>query len=74
MYRVIGDETLDGVCAKLENRYMSKLLINKIFLKQKLFGLKLIEGYDIIQHINMFNQIISDLLRANVKFDEEDQA
>ena len=32
------------------------------------------EGSDLVQHVNLFNQIISDLLRINVKFDEEDNA
>lgn len=74
MYHVIGDESLAGVWTKLESRYMSKSLTNKQFLKQKLFGLKMIEGSDLIQHINTFNQIISDLLRIEVTFNEEDQA
>lgn len=74
MYHVIGDESPAGVWAKLETRYMSKSLTNKLFLKQKLFGLKMMEGSDLIQHINTYNQIVSDLLRIDVKFDEEDQA
>ena len=53
---------------------MSKSLSNKLFLKQKLYGLKMAEGSDLVQHVNLFNQIISDLLRINVKFDEEDKA
>ena len=74
MYHVIGDESPAGVWAKLESRYMSKSLTNKLFLKQKLFGLKMVEGSDLIAHINTFNQIVSDLLRIEVVFDEEDQA
>lgn len=34
----------------------------------------MIEGFELIQHINTFNQIISDLLRIKVNFDEEDPA
>jgi hypothetical protein len=32
------------------------------------------EGTHLSQHINLFNQIISDLLTIDVKFDEEDKA
>ncbi|GFY85485.1 hypothetical protein Acr_04g0002230 [Actinidia rufa] len=32
------------------------------------------EGSDLVQHVNLFNQIISNLLRIDVKFDEEDRA
>ncbi|KAL9270861.1 Retrovirus-related Pol polyprotein from transposon TNT 1-94-like protein [Drosera capensis] len=74
LYHVIGDESPAGVWKKLESRYMSKSLTNKLFLKKKMFGLKMTEGSDLIQHINTFNQTISDLLRIDVKFDEEDQA
>jgi hypothetical protein len=36
--------------------------------------LKMAEGSDLSQHINMFNQAISDLQRVNVKFEDEDKA
>jgi hypothetical protein len=53
---------------------MSKSLTSKLHLKQKLFGLKMSEGADLRQHINIFKQIISDLLRIDVKFEDEDKA
>ena len=53
---------------------MSKLLTNKLYLKQKLYGLKMAESSDLSQHINVFNQIISDLKRIDVKFEDEDKA
>ncbi|KAA8524416.1 hypothetical protein F0562_010860 [Nyssa sinensis] len=40
----------------------------------KLYGLKMINDPDLTQHINTFNQSISDLLRIDVKFDDEDKA
>ena len=52
---------------------MYKSLTNKLYLKQKLYGLKMAEGSDLSQHINVFNQIISDLKRVNVKFEDEDK-
>ena len=53
---------------------MSKSLTNKLYLKQKLYGLKMAKGSDLSQHINMFNHIISDLKRIDVKFEDEDKA
>ena len=47
---------------------MSKSLTSKLLLKKKLYGLKMAEGSALDQHINMFNQIISDLNRVDVKF------
>ena len=34
----------------------------------------MVEGADLAQHINMLNQIISDMLRININFDDEDKA
>ena len=52
---------------------MSKSLKNKLNLKWKLYGLKMVEGVDLAQHINTFNQLISDMLRINIKFNDEDK-
>jgi len=42
--------------------------MNKLYLKQKLFGLKMLVGTSFNPDINMFNQIDNDLKRINVKF------
>lgn len=41
---------------KLEKLYMGKLLSNKLQLKNELYGLKMDEGYDVLDHMNAFNQ------------------
>ena len=46
---------------------MSKLLPNELLLKKKLYCLKMAEGSALDQHINLFNKIISDLNRVDVK-------
>ena len=74
MYHVMDEESLVGICLKLENQYMSKSLTNKPLLKKKLYGLKVAEGLVLDQKINLFNHIISDLNRVDVKFEEEDMA
>ena len=53
---------------------MSKSLTNKLYLKQQLYSLKMAEGLDLSQHINVFNKIINDLKRVDVKFEDEDKA
>jgi hypothetical protein len=59
MYHVIDEESPVVVWLKLESRYMLKSLTNKLYLKQRLYGLKMAEGSDLSQHINIFNQIIA---------------
>jgi hypothetical protein len=46
--------------------------MNKLYLKQRVYGLKMEEGMDLRQHIIVFNQIIGDLKRVHVKFEDED--
>ena len=72
MYHVMDEESPTSIWLKLESRYMSKSLTNKLLLNKKLYGLKMAEGSALDQHINVFNQIISDMNRVDVKFEDED--
>jgi len=74
MYHVISLSSLDEIWKKLESQFMSKTLMNKLYLKQKLYGLKMQEGNDLTQHVNIFNQIITDLAQLDVKIEDEDRA
>jgi transposase InsO family protein len=74
MYDVMEENSTAGIWLNLEKRYMSKSLTNKLHLKQKLYGLKMTKGADLRQHINTFKQIISDMLRIDIKFEDEDKA
>ncbi|KAE8708629.1 Cyclic nucleotide-gated ion channel 1 [Hibiscus syriacus] len=59
---------------KLESQFMSKSLTTKLYLKQRLYGLKMQDDHDLAQHVNVFNQIVSDLARLDVKIEDEDRA
>jgi len=74
MYHVMNEESPVTVWAKLESRYISLSLSNKLYLKHKLFGLKMSEGTNLNRYVNVFNQIISDLKWIDVKFNNEDEA
>ena len=81
-YRVvshISDHVMDEtspkkIWDKLEEQFMSKTLTRMLYLKQKLYGLKMQEGSDLAEHISIFNQLIADLGKVDVKIDEEDKA
>ena len=53
---------------------MSKTLTQKLYLKQKLYGLKMQQGLDLADHINVFNQLIANLGKVDEKIDDEDKA
>jgi hypothetical protein len=74
MYDVMEENSTAGIWLNLEKSYMSKSLTNKLHLKQKLYGLKMTESADLRQHINTFKQIITDMLRIDIKFEDEDKA
>jgi hypothetical protein len=73
MYHVMDEESPVIVCLKLKSQHMSKSLTNKLYLKQRLYGLKMAEGSNLSQHINVFNQIIPDLKKVDVKFKDEEK-
>ena len=74
MYDVMDDVSTMLVRLKLESWYMSKSLTNKLNLKRKLYELKMAKGADLAQHVHTFNKIISDLLRIDIKFNDENKA
>jgi len=51
--------------------YMIKILSNK---KKQLYGLRMKEETTVLEHLNLFNMIISELLVVDVKINEEDKA
>ena len=59
---------------KVRNLYMTKSLSNKLYLKKQLYGLRIKEGTIVLEHLNFFNKVISELLTIDVKIDEEDKA
>jgi len=73
-YNVKEETTAKGTWEKLEKLYMGKTLSNKLFLKDQLYNLRMEEGDDIMEHLNIFNRCINDLLRVEVKYEEEDKA
>ncbi|CAA7036386.1 unnamed protein product [Microthlaspi erraticum] len=74
MLQVEDLTTCKEIWEKLENLYMSKSLSSKLYLKQSLYGLKMSEGSDLMQHVHGFNQIVGDLARVCVKVEDEDKA
>ncbi|KAL0750150.1 hypothetical protein Bca101_032153 [Brassica carinata] len=73
-HQVMDLTTCKEMWDKLEKMYMSKSLSSKLYLKQRLFGLKMSENGDLVAHVNNINQIIGDLVRVDVKIKDKDQA
>ena len=55
-------------------RYLSqsKSLVNKLFLWKKLHNLRMKYGESVIEHLNAFNIVVSQLLSVDIKISNED--
>jgi hypothetical protein len=52
---------------KLGSLYRSKSLVNKLFLRKKLYLLRMSDGSLVTDHLNVFNTIISQLSSMDIK-------
>ncbi|KAK8921738.1 hypothetical protein KSP39_PZI020142 [Platanthera zijinensis] len=74
MYNVVDADTTVDLWKKLEELYMSKSLTNKLYVKRQLYSLRMSESNKLLEHMNAFNKLISQLRSMDVKVEEEDQA
>lgn len=58
---------------KLGNLYQSKSLVNKLFLRRKLYHLKMEDVDSVTMHLNAFNALVSQLASNKIDMDEEDK-
>ncbi len=73
IYNVMDEKITVNMRNKLKKLYMTKSLSNVIYLKQKLYKLRIRDGTTITKHLNTFNKIIVNLLDINIKVDEDDK-
>src|SRR3954468_12340257 len=74
LYNVMNEDTAAELWSRLESLYMMKSLSNKLYMKKQPYCFRMAEGTLILQHLNAFNKIVSDLLALEVKMEEEDKA
>jgi hypothetical protein len=58
---------------KLGNLYQSRSLVNKLFLQKNLYHLRMEDGDYVIEHLNSFNTMVSQLGFVNITLEEEDK-
>ncbi|KAK0597034.1 hypothetical protein LWI29_021128 [Acer saccharum] len=73
-YTIMKEKFVKKLWKTLEDKYMTKSLENRLYLKKKLFRFTYVPGMSINNHINMFNKILADLLNLDEHFSEEDKA
>eukprot|EP00253_Pinus_taeda_P008134 PITA_08134 len=56
-----GEATTKALWDKLGTLYQSKSLVNKLFLRKKLYNLRMKDGDSVTEHLNAFNTMLSQL-------------
>src|SRR6202789_501894 len=72
LLNVSRESTAKELWDKLGNLYQSKSLVNKLFLRNKLYHIRMEDGYFVTEHINAFNNLVSQLVFVNIMIVEED--
>jgi hypothetical protein len=73
LLNVSGESTTKELWDKLGNLYQSKSLVNKLFLRNKLYHLRMEDGDSVTEHLNAFNTLVSQLVFVNITIAEEDK-
>ena len=68
-----GEDSIKKLCEKLGNLYQLKSMVNKLFLRKKLYLMRMSHGDLVIEHLNVFNTFISHLLSIDIKIIKEEK-
>ena len=71
---VVKETTSKRIWEKLESIYMAKSVTNRLFLKSRLYDLRLEEGKPLKPPLDEFYSIVMDLQNIDVIIDDEDLA
>jgi hypothetical protein len=73
IYHLSEESTTKDLWEKLGNLYQSKSLVNKLFLRKKLYSLRMKDGDSVAEHLNAFNTVVSQLVSIDIKISDEDK-
>ena len=70
---VFGEDSAVNIWEKLGSLYQSKSLVNKIFIQKKLFHLRMDENDTVIEHLNVYNTLVSHINFVGIRMANEDK-
>ncbi|TYK20957.1 Retrovirus-related Pol polyprotein from transposon TNT 1-94 [Cucumis melo var. makuwa] len=73
--RLVDEATTTGeLWKKLESLYLTKFLLNKLYLKEKFFGYKMDQSKGLEENLDEFQKIVVDLNNIGGEMSDENQA
>uniref|UniRef100_A0A5B7BZN6 Retrovirus-related Pol polyprotein from transposon TNT 1-94 n=1 Tax=Davidia involucrata TaxID=16924 RepID=A0A5B7BZN6_DAVIN len=73
-YFVMRETSARELWQKLENKFMTKSIKNRFYLKKKLFQFQYKKCTSMLKHLNSFNKVLADLQNLGEEIKEEDKA
>uniref|UniRef100_A0A5B7BZJ7 Putative copia LTR rider n=1 Tax=Davidia involucrata TaxID=16924 RepID=A0A5B7BZJ7_DAVIN len=73
-YFVMRETSARVLWQKLENKFMTKSIENRLYLKKKLFQFQYKKGTSMLKHLDNFNKVLADLQNLDEEIKEEDKA
>jgi hypothetical protein len=73
LLNVSSEDSAKKMWDKLGSLYQSKSLVNKLFLRKKLYLLRVSECSLVTEHLNAFNTIIIHLSSMDIKITKEEK-
>jgi hypothetical protein len=73
LLNVSEEATAKDLWDKLRKLYQSKSLVNKLFLRNNLYNLRMRDGDSVENHLNTFNTVVSQLVSVEIKISDEDK-
>jgi hypothetical protein len=70
---VSGEDSTKKPWENLGSLYQLKYMVNKVFLRNKLYLLRMSDGISITQHPNAFNTVIIQLFFVDIKITKEEK-
>jgi hypothetical protein len=61
------EATTKDLWDKLGKLYQSRSLVNKLFLRKKLYNLRMRDGDSVAENLNAFNTMVSQLVSIEIK-------
>ena len=73
LLNVYGEAKTKNLWNKIGTLYQSKSSVNKLFLRKKMYNLRMKDGDSMTENLNAFNTVVSKLSSVDIKISDEDK-